>query len=313
MVAIGYSKWITLGLVAWLAFGTTDAWAQRARRIAPPEDIKLTTKDGVKLALTYYPSNLAKEAVPVVMLHDYKESRTVFNGLAEALQSPADSERDSRAVITVDLRGHGESTVQVAPDGRVRDLDASRLGPADFQAMVTQDMDEVRKLLVEKNDAGELNLNSLCLVGAGMGANIAVYYAAYDWSFPQLAARKQGQDVKALVLASPEWSFRGLPLLRALKQPDVRQQLSFFIVYGDQDPRAKKDALTVKKNLAKYHPEPPRDKARELKDLFLVGLPTELQGTILLTNRDFNMLPDLEVFLDARLTEKHFPWVSRKE
>ena len=49
------------------------------------------------------------------MLHDFKESRTVFNGLAAALQAPADQDRDSRAVITVDLRGHGESTVQVDP------------------------------------------------------------------------------------------------------------------------------------------------------------------------------------------------------
>lgn len=304
--------WIALALTAWLAVGDSVGWAQRSRRAAEPEDIKLTTKDGVKLAVTYYPSTLGKEAVPIVMLHDFKGNRNVFNSLAKALQSPTEGERDSRAVITVDLRGHGESTVQVSPDGRTRDLDASRLGPIDFQRMVTMDLDEVRSLLVERNDAGELNLNSLCLIGAGMGANVAAYYAAYDWSFPQLATRKQGQDVKALVLASPEWSFRGLPLLKALRQPDVRE-LSFFIVYGDEDSRAKKDALTVEKNLAKFHPDPPPDKVRELKDLFVVGLPTELQGTILLTNREFNMLPALDDFIDARLTQKHFPWVSRKQ
>lgn len=301
----------SVAMVLILASASTCS-AQRPRSPGGPEELKFTTRDGVRLVATYYPSNLGKEAVPVVMLHDFKENRNVFNGLAEALQSPVDPEQNSRAVITVDLRGHGESTVQVLPDGRTRDLDASRLAAADFQAMFELDMDEVRKFLVEKNNQGELNLNSLCVVGSGMGANVAAYYAAYDWSFPQLPARKQGQDVKALVLSSPEWSFNGLPLLKALKQPDVRQRLSFFIVYGDQESRARKDALTVHKNLLKFHPEPPRDKARELKDLFMLPLPTELQGTILLTDEEFNVLPDLDRFLDLRLTDKHFEWVSRK-
>lgn len=308
----GYFRWTVLGLVAWMAVGASLASAQRRSSRAPaPEELKLTTKDGVKLAATYYPSNQGREAVPIVMLHDFKESRTVFNGLAAALQSPAEGGRDSRAVITVDLRGHGESTVQVLGNGRTRDLEAARLKPGDFEAMYRQDMEAVRRFLVEENDAGQLNLNSLCLVGSGMGANVATYWAAVDWSAPQLATLKQGQDVKALILVSPEWSFRGLPLLRPLKQPGVRSEVSFFILYGDQAPLAKKDAKNIHKNLVKYHPEPPRDKIKELKDLFMYNLPTKLQGTTLLTSRDFGMLPTLDAFIDARLSQKHFEWVSR--
>lgn len=311
MICSGCFKWTLLGVAGWLAFGSSVATAQRSFRASAPEEIKLTTKDGVKLAATYYPSSLGKEAVPVVMLHDFKESRTVFNNLAEALQEGGEG-RDSRAVITVDLRGHGESTVQVSGDGRIRDLDASRLRPSDFQDMVAQDMEAVRRFLVEENDAGKLNLNNLCLVGAGMGANVATYWAAVDWAAPRLAALKQGQDVKALVLASPEWSFQGLRLLRPLKQPNVRKDVSFFIVYGDQVSQAKEDANTVYKNLSKYHPEPPRSKIRELKDLFLINLPTKLQGTMLLTSPEFGMLPSLDDFIDARITQKHFGWESRK-
>ena len=304
------SKWFVLAVFVVATASLSTASAQRSSRALPTEELKLTTKDGVKLAATYYPSNQGKEAVPIVMLHDFKESRTVFNSLAESLQMPGQGGQ-SLAVITVDLRGHGESTVQVSGDGRTRELEASRLRTGDYVAMYRQDMEAVRRFLVEENDAGELNLNSLCLLGAGMGANVATYWAAADWSAPRLATLKQGQDVKALILASPEWSFNGLPLLRPLRQPGVRQEISFFIVYGDQAPRAKKDAKTVHKNLLKYHPEPPRDKAKELKDLFVINLPTKLQGTTLLTSREFRMLPALSMFIDARLTQKHFEWVSR--
>ncbi len=312
MTDSGCFKWIVLGLLGWVVAGASTASAQGSFRAPPPEELKLTTLDGVKLAATYYPSNLGREAVPIVLLHDFKESRTVFNSLAKALQSPGDESGDSRAVITVDLRGHGESTVQASGNGQTRDLEASRLRARDFEAMYLQDMEAVRRFLVEENDAGQLNLNSLCLLGAGMGANVATYWAAKDWSTPRLATLKQGQDVKSLILVSPEWKFNGLPLLIPLRQPGVRQEISFFIVYGDQASKAKKDAKNLHKNLVRFHPDPPRDKEKELKDLFMIKLPTKLQGTTLLTSREFKMVPYLNTFIDARITRKRFQWVSRE-
>lgn len=289
-----------------IGFGASEAFA------ADSQEITLNTKDGVRLAITYYPSEKGKDAVPVVMLHDFKESRNVFHSLAESLQSPK-SIGGSRAVITVDLRGHGESTVQRSRDGRTRSLEAARLRPADFQDMVAEDLEAVRRFLVEQNNKGELNLNSLCLIGSGMGASVATYWSAVDWAAPRLATLKQGQDVKALVLLSPEWGFKGLPLLKPIRQPGVREKVSFLIVYGAQMSKAKKDATNIHKNLAKYHPEPPRDKIKEFKDLFLVDLPTKLQGTALLTSGEFNLLTDIDAFIDARISDKHFPWVARNK
>ena len=37
-------------------------------------------------------------------------------------------------------------------------------------------MEAVRRFLVKENDKGELNLNSLTLLGSGMGANVAAYW-----------------------------------------------------------------------------------------------------------------------------------------
>jgi hypothetical protein len=166
--------------------------------------------------------------------------------------------------------------------------------------------------LVERNDLQELNLNELCLVGAGMGANVALIWSAVDWDAPPLAQRKQGQDVKALVLASPNWKQKGLPLVAALKHPDVQRMLSVMLVYGSEDSKAKQSAETIYKNLERYHPEPPIDRVSEMKDLFDYPLPTKLQGSKLLVDPQFKMLPILDNFIKARLVDQPFEWVQRK-
>ena len=244
---------------------------------ASSEEVTLETKDGVQIKATYYPSSSGKDAVPVVMLHDFKESRTVFNGLARALQNPATDEGKSHAVLTVDLRGHGESSTQVAPNGQSRELEPDRLGKQGFRAMVGYDMEAVRKFLVKQNDAGALNLNKLCLLGCGMGANVATSWSAVDWSAPTLASRKQGQDVKGLILVSPEWGYSGLPMLPPLKQPGVRDKISMLIIYGKQDRRSEKDAETINKNLERWHPLPPPEERRESKTCFSSVFPQRLR------------------------------------
>lgn len=275
------------------------------------DTVKLQTRDGVTIKATYYPSDLGKDAVPIVLLHDFKENRKMFNGLARALQSPPNGETPSHAVLTVDLRGHGESTTVQARNGNTFELEAARLGKNDFRNMVLFDMEAVRDFLKDKNDAGALNLNKLCLIGSGMGANVATAFAAKDWSMPPLASRKQGQDVKGLVLVSPEWSYRGLPMLKPLRHPGVRKEISMLIVYGEQDRDAKKSAETVHKNLEKFHPDPPPEAGPEAKDLVMLKRPTSLQGTRLLTDPSFRILPNLEFFLDARLSQQEYEWIRR--
>lgn len=272
----------------------------------------MRTKDGVRLKATFYASELGKEAVPIVMLHDFKESRTVFNGLAKALQGSSEGNSPSHAVLTVDLRGHGESTTQEGRNGATREFETARLGKQDFRNMVLYDMEAIRKFLVKKNDAGQLNLNKLCLLGSGMGANVATSWSVVDWSAPPLASRKQGQDVKALVLTSPEWNYTGLPMNKPLKHRDVREKISMMIIFGKEDRKASKSAETINKNLERYHPDPPPGSGPEEKDLVLLGQPTSLQGTRLLTDPSFRILPKLEFFLDARLSQQDFEWIQRR-
>jgi pimeloyl-ACP methyl ester carboxylesterase len=273
----------------------------------------------VQLQITYYPSNAGQEAVPVMMLHDFAETRAVFNPLALALhkgqtpENPSAPRGASRAVVTVDLRGHGDSKMAIGPDGSAVELDANRFQLQDFQDMAVEDVETVRRFLVEQNDAGQLNLNKLCIVGSGLGANLAILWAARDWATPPLAIRKQGQDVKALVLLSPQWNFRGLVLRDAMKFPPIQEQLSVFLAYGRADRQSAQDGDAMRKIFARYHPEPPADQVQQRKDFFVYDPDTRLQGSKLLNSREFTMGPKIANFIEVRLGSRTFPWVQRKK
>ena len=92
--------------------------------------------------------------------------------------------------------------------------------------------------VLDRNDAGELNLNRTCVLGCGMGANVALVWAYHDWATPPLPVRKQGQDVHAMVLISPRWNYRGLGLVEAMKFPPLLQRVSVYLAYGAGDASA---------------------------------------------------------------------------
>jgi hypothetical protein len=289
------------------------------RPAEPPKKLTLKTDDGVDLAVTYYPSTLGKKAVPVVMLADHETAQSVFAPFALRLQSPSQDENDpsnppdtheSFAVITVDLRGHGDSLRQRLPKGSIRELEAGKLTRQDLNAMVAFDMKAVRKFLVDENDAGKLNLNALSLVGAGMGAAVAINWAAFDWAVPPLPIGKQGQDVKALVLVSPAWKFRGLTVQKALQQPGLRNEVAVLMLYGEQDKSVTADVNRIYDMLVKYHPVPESVAPGEVHDLMKLGANVKVQGTQLLKNRAAENR--IIQFLQVHVVDENFPWSKRR-
>ncbi|BBO34979.1 alpha/beta hydrolase [Lacipirellula parvula] len=311
------SSWVFA--LALAAVAAAPVAAQPARTKVPdPIEVSLPTKDGVQLRATYYASTAGQQAVPVVMLHDFNETRAVFDPLARALQNPRVPENPAapriapRAVLTVDLRGHGGSKTAHSASGATQELESNRFQQQDFRAMVDLDMEAVRTFLVQENDAGKLNLNSLGLLGSGMGANVAMIWAAKDWSTPPLAVRKQGQDVKALVLLSPRWNFNGLILRDPLRFPPIQRQLSVLIAYGAEDKAVAKDCQNIVSILSKHHPDPPADRVEQLKDFFVYAPETRLQGTKLLTSDAFGIGQKIVSFLESRLGSKSFPYSVRK-
>jgi len=282
-------------------------------KIPQPEDLVLQTDDGLQLAITYYPSFKGKQAIPIVLLHGWKQSRNEYQELAPALQA------HGYAVIAPDLRGHGKST-RVKGARRDERLGAKTMAPTQFGRMVTQDMKAVKDFLWARNNEGELNIDKLCIVGADMGASVALDFAwydavGYDYRAVYYGPLKLGRFVKALVLISPEWSFRGLPLRRAAANPAVQSDISMLILAGKRDGKAMGEAKRIHDVFKRSHPEPTGDDKLDKQTLFLGGLDTSLQGTKLLDPR-FNLGGLIADFVDRRLLKsdesREWTWKERK-
>ncbi len=283
------------------------------QKIPKPEDLTLQTGNGLKLAITYYPSFKGKQAIPIVLLHDWKESRNEFKDLAPALQALG------HAVIAPDLRGHGEST-RYEGARRGERLDAARMSPRHFGRMITQDMKAVKDFLWDRNNRGELNIDKLCVVGAGMGASVALNFAWYDaigynYGGVYYGPLKLGRFVKALVLISPKWSFPGLPLRRATANPAVQSDIAMLILAGKRDSKAMGEAKRIYGVFERFHPEPNGDDKLDKQTLFLGGLDTSLQGTKLLDPR-FKLADLIADFVYRRLVKsdesRQWTWKQRK-
>ena len=257
----------TIGLMAgFLAIAAhADAADDPAeKKIPAPADIDLETSDGLQMQATYYGSNQGKNAVPVIMLHAWKGSRADFAGLALDLQARG------CAVIVPDLRGHGKSTTNQAR----RRASPSIRRPCvegDIEAMVTQDLEAVKTFLMDRNNAGELNIEKLCVVGNEMGATVAVNWAIYDWHWVQLPNVKQGQDVKALVLISPPMNFQGINIASSINQPLLQTGLSVLLIAGKKNSKAMDDAKHINSSLIRLRGQnlrPIRKKSRTSRIYF---------------------------------------------
>jgi pimeloyl-ACP methyl ester carboxylesterase len=293
----------------------TTAPVQPKKNLPPPQMVGFKTRDSVQLSATFYPSPLEKEAqkeaVPVILLHAFKGSRADFNDLALALQNAG------CAVLAPDLRGHGQSTRRINADGKEVEIEQALMSRPDFEAMGhadiqwSGDVEVCNKFLRQKNNAKELNIDKLAIIGAEMGAAVAINWAQSDWSWPILpGAPKQGQDVKALILLSPQWSFRGLSVGSAIGNRDFAGRLSWMILAGEQDPKVYPETKRLFLALERT-PLPLASEAPGKPALSFRSYPTSLQGDQLLA-RNFTTTADILKFIDQQVAKTVHPWTDRK-
>lgn len=157
------------------------------------ETFSLNTSDNVSIAVNYYPSASDKG---VILLHALSRNKDSYKDYAVVLQ-------DQYKVIVPDLRGHGQS-----------DLEMVDFVDADYKAMVNDV--EAAALYLQQVGVAE---DDISIVGASIGANLALLYAA-------------GHPVDKLVLISPGSNYRGLDVSRLSYDGQVFIQVANYDAYA---------------------------------------------------------------------------------
>jgi dienelactone hydrolase len=291
------------------------------------QPVSFQTEDGFTLRGTYYRASEDKEskdAAVVVLLHMKDGYRGIWegeNGIARKLQSKG------MAVITVDLRNHGESKpAGAAPVGnpapgktKGKKDSGMQLKPAEFQAMLQLDLEAVKKFIFEEHQAGRLNMNKMGIVGAEMSASLAAAYTSLDWAKEPYDDGQpgfqtpRGQDIRAVVLISPDENYHGSglklgPVLQSMRDPD---KLISVLVCSGNDP---KEVAHSNKVFDILNPLTPGSKEKERLNsgrMFQTVLPARLTGTNLLGN-NLEIEPLIVNFFDKHLKTINVGWRNRE-
>jgi alpha-beta hydrolase superfamily lysophospholipase len=142
------------------------------------QDVTFTTTDGFKIHGTLYEADGDRA---VLLLHMLNGNRHQWDSFAKDLWS------DGFTVLSIDLRGHGESVIKGETN-----IAWTQFSDQDFNAMTLDAEAAVRYLKSLNPDA------RVSIIGASIGANVAITYAAQD------------EEVGAVVLLSPGLDYRGV-------------------------------------------------------------------------------------------------------
>lgn len=294
-----------------LAAAATPAFAQPAKKgnIKPkPVDVTRTSeRSGIDIKMTYFPSEKGEDAAVVVLLHGKGGNRLVWRKFALKLQE------ENFAVITVDLSGHGESGSRLPKNTpAVSKKDSGTLRPPEFQAMVGDDLEVVKDYILELHAKQELNATRLAIVGADFSAAVAIAFADFDWQKPRYddapdfeERTPRGEDVRALILLSPEDHAPGINLqqacfrLRALGMP---------VMVGV----SKKDKLAGAAKKVYDHFAPKKTGEGDKQYVYLMEYAGQDRGTDLLNREDQRVELNMLAFLQKHLDALEYPWRDRR-
>jgi len=274
-------------------------------KVAPvpkPGPVKLPTKDGLELTGFYFGSNKGKNAIPVMVIHEWKGQKSPYGKMCMALRNAG------CAVLAFDYRGHGGSRKYKDRNGETQEFDLERMRKQDIMAIVQYDLDAAKAFLEKENNEGKLNLNALVVIGVREGCVLAAGWTQRDWSFVPVGTRKQGQDVKAMVLVSPERLLKGIAIEASLGVPMVAA-LPILMVVGkgsaeesDAD-RIFKRVEAVKKRLSG---------GKEAIGLQVLEVKQPLGGPDLI-NVSAKVIPEIVQFVTTQvpISATDNPWIER--
>ncbi len=143
----------------------------------------LTTVDGYKVGAWFWPAGGKKAAPSIILLHQRGKDKSSWGDF------PAQLVAEGFAVIAIDLRGHGQTT---DPSGQSIPLNSLR--DSDYQAMLN-DVGAAHAYLAQQKG---VDADRVGIIGASIGANLALLYAAQDRRVRTVVALSPGLDYKSL-------------------------------------------------------------------------------------------------------------------
>ena len=180
------------------------AWT--ANLDAATRSVTLRTQDGVSLAATYYEAP-HRAAPGIILIHMLTRSKEDWQDLAPRLVDAG------FGVLALDLRGHGGS----GGGGRTAD------GRIDVSGMVL----DVKAARAFFNGRPETAAGRLAIVGASVGANLALLVAADDPAVRSLVLLSPGLDYQGLRTEAPVRKYADRPalLVAGVDDPYVRRSV----------------------------------------------------------------------------------------
>jgi len=205
------------------------------------------------------------------------------------------------AVLSIDMRKHGES----APEQEVA------IDNDDYGYMVG-DLVAIKEFLYKEHQAERLNMRKLAIVALDKMAPVATTYAEYDWKLlpyddhPISAeATPRGQDVRALVLVSPELNAGKVKIVNSLKfLGSPAFGIAFQVIVGKEDRRAVSKANSVFKMVGNEKGAEDRTEMKEFE--------TKEQSDKLFANRAIGVELPIVEFLKKNVKDLKIEWRDRR-
>jgi len=262
------------------------------------------TNDGWPIKLTYYKQEGQRNAPAVILLHSSQGDKRIWtNRFAEEIW------KEGFAVVAVDLRKHGESKLETVSGAS---SDVGDLKRNDYIRMVTQDLEAVKSFLLKEHQEQNLNIRKTGIVAPEMSAPIALNFAREDWrkipydDAPVFAMRTpRGQDIRALVLISPDATLPGMTSALALRElQDPAKNIAFLFCVGEDDPQDRGETRKMYQLVS--------GRARNAAErIFYESYPYNLRGMALI-GKNLKIEAHILVFLKKNLLELDDPWQDRR-
>lgn len=193
---------------------------------AVAKSVTVETKDEQKLRGSYWAPRTKKGALApaALLVHDAGSKRGDLDAIAERLW------KQGFAVLSLDLRGHGDSVAEKSDWSKANDKDKDTLW-----AFATRDIDAAASWLLDQESVHKTNLN---LVAHGAGCALAARHALDDENVRSISLLEPPTKCHGFDLASDIYELGGLPTMimapKKKKSPTEKMVKEANASFGDE-------------------------------------------------------------------------------